>query len=123
MFREAEALLKQIQNAGLALKDGFSSVEVTTISKSDLAECLVREMSEKEKVVPFVASFLRVTGSYPVLGKSSYTAHTCDRNNRNNSIPHLAVLIEVLKMRRRRITKTQARLLAPRAKTKVEDDE
>ncbi|KAM7510495.1 hypothetical protein LguiB_009370 [Lonicera macranthoides] len=50
MFREAEALLKQIQNAGLALKDGFSSVEVTTISKSDLAECLVREMSEKEKV-------------------------------------------------------------------------
>ncbi|CAK9133874.1 unnamed protein product [Ilex paraguariensis] len=69
MFKEAEVLLKQIRKVGFLMKMSdevvvsthLSEVEddhnsyskaATTIGKSDLAESVIREMREEEKVVP-----------------------------------------------------------------------
>ncbi|KAM7507211.1 hypothetical protein LguiA_017664 [Lonicera macranthoides] len=97
MFREAEALLKQIQNAGLALKDGFSSVEATTISKSDLAECLVREMSEKEKVVPFVVNELNSSIYFFMMAKMVGDAvKTYRRMVEKNILPNVSTFFALI---------------------------
>lgn len=73
MFREAEALLKQIRKAGvfgnmsdeMVVSTSLSQNEKSSLSaavrscaKSDLAESLVREISEEEKEVPFVVNEL-----------------------------------------------------------------
>ncbi|KAL6985872.1 hypothetical protein U1Q18_019244 [Sarracenia purpurea var. burkii] len=65
MFREAEALLKQIRKAGLVVnisdemslsdidyKVILSHKRISVDSKSDLAESFIREMKKEERVVP-----------------------------------------------------------------------
>lgn len=62
MFREAEALLKQIRKAGLDVKwfdkredtTTLSSKRITSSRTLDLMKCFIQEMEEEDKAVPSV---------------------------------------------------------------------
>ncbi|XAR70564.1 hypothetical protein NMG60_11027459 [Bertholletia excelsa] len=58
MFREAEALLRQIRKAGLSVKISDDTIKGATSSgKSDLAESFIRELGQ-EKCVPSLAKMV-----------------------------------------------------------------